>query len=151
MQLSGSRKVIVTPTKSCREVCSPMHILMNEGDVCMYTRISFSFSMSVICRFLPLYYVAHIIFNEYFLVCEEIMSRCKYLYSQEILMLFFPLNLCPIDFINAIIVFFYVQNCAVKTTCILPRLYNPSIVFKVFLSQFLPISLLINYALALIL
>lgn len=76
------------------------------------------------------------------------MSRCKYLYSQEILMLFFPLNLCPIDFINAIIVIFHVQNCAVKTTCVLPRLYNPSIVFKVLLSQFLPISLLINYALA---
>uniref|UniRef100_A0A8W8NP38 Uncharacterized protein n=1 Tax=Magallana gigas TaxID=29159 RepID=A0A8W8NP38_MAGGI len=36
MQLSGSRKVIVTPTKSCREVCSPMHILMNEGDVLTY-------------------------------------------------------------------------------------------------------------------
>ena len=37
MQLSGSRKVIITPAKHCREVCSPLHTMMNEGDVCMYS------------------------------------------------------------------------------------------------------------------
>eukprot|EP00105_Crassostrea_gigas_P006637 XP_011420653.1 PREDICTED: uncharacterized protein LOC105323278 isoform X1 [Crassostrea gigas] len=36
MQLSSSRKVIVTPSRHCREVCSPMHTLMNEGDIMTY-------------------------------------------------------------------------------------------------------------------
>lgn len=36
MQLSSSRKVIVMPSRHCREVCSPMHTLMNEGDIMTY-------------------------------------------------------------------------------------------------------------------